>query len=257
MIRTLLVLSFLGSACAQTHPDFTGVWELNKAKTTFSRQPPDSMMIKIDHQGPVFTATLRVSARGEAQQQTHRYIIGPELSKNEMHGAPMTSQVEWDGDSLVVHSTATIMGKELRLTDRWTLSGDGNTLIFRQKHRYGTEAEGEELNVFDRRPAEAWQPDAPPKAAEEVYKNIQIMKGVPAPRLRTVMMNLTRWLGVECAYCHVMGEFEKDDRPAKQTARKMFLMVRSINQDHFPASNAVTCWTCHRGQAKPQSLPAQ
>jgi photosynthetic reaction center cytochrome c subunit len=83
------------------------------------------------------------------------------------------------------------------------------------------------------------------------------MKGVPAPRVQTVMMNLTRWLGVECAHCHVAGQFEKDDKPAKQTARNMFLMVRGINQNNFAGANPVTCWTCHRGEAKPQSLPPQ
>jgi hypothetical protein len=71
------------------------------------------------------------------------------------------------------------------------------------------------------------------------------------------MMNLTRWLGVECAHCHVMDAFEKDDKPAKQTARNMFRMVRAINQDNFPGAGPVTCWTCHRGSAKPQSLPPQ
>ena len=71
------------------------------------------------------------------------------------------------------------------------------------------------------------------------------------------MNNLTVWLGVECLHCHVAGHFEKDDLPAKQAARKMFLMVRAINHENFPDSNPVTCWTCHRGAAKPQSLPPQ
>src|SRR5258708_39735875 len=67
-----------------------------------------------------------------------------------------------------------------------------------------------------------------PKPAEEVYKNIQIMKGVPAARIPGVMTNLTKWLGVDCAYCHVPGAFEKDDKPTKEAARKMFAMVRKI-----------------------------
>lgn len=46
--------------------------------------------------------------------------------------------------------------------------------------------------------------------------------------------DLTRWLGVDCAHCHVMGEFDKDDKPAKQTARKLFTMVCGIGQDYFP-----------------------
>ncbi len=83
------------------------------------------------------------------------------------------------------------------------------------------------------------------------------MKGVPAPRLRSVMTSLTVWLGVTCEHCHVAGQSEKDDLPAKQTARKMLLMVRAINNDNFPDNRSVTCWTCHRGAAKPQSLPPQ
>lgn len=100
------------------------------------------------------------------------------------------------------------------------------------------------------------QTDVPNKPAEEVYKNIQLMKGVPAPRLKGAMENVARWLGVECTHCHVAGEFDKDDKPAKLTARKMFLMVRAINRENFAnVQPGVTCWTCHRGQAKPEMLP--
>jgi hypothetical protein len=148
-------------------------------------------------------------------------------------------------------------GKELRLNDRWALSPDGKTLTWRQRHQFGSEPEGEDVHVFDRDPSSTWGNLPPPKLAEEGYKNIQIMKGMPAPRLQGVMTNLTRWLGVDCAYCHVPGQFEKDDKLPKQTTRKMFQLVRAIGTDYFPAGNPVTCWTCHRGQAKLLSLPAQ
>jgi hypothetical protein len=115
------------------------------------------------------------------------------------------------------------------LAERFTASGDVLTLM--QRNQFGTEPEREEVHMLNRRPPTSWEPDAPPKLAEEVYKNIQIMKGIPAPRLQTVMANLTRWLGVECSYCHVGTEFEKDDKPGKQTARKMFLMVRAIGNE--------------------------
>lgn len=91
------------------------------------------------------------------------------------------------------------------------------------------------------------------KPAEQVYKNIQIFKGVPASRLMAGMMRISQFLGVDCAYCHVPNQFEKDDKPAKQTARKMFQLVRTINQELN--SNSVTCYTCHRGQPKPVALP--
>ena len=251
------LLAFLVlSATGQTPVNFSGVWELNKTASPAIPDMPDSMKVKIDQQGEAIEVTIRVVARGNLEQISNRYAVGQQ-TKGEMHGAPMTSRAEWDGAVLVVRSVAVIMGKELRLADRFSLSADGNTLTFRERHQYGAEPEGENVHVFDRRPAASWEPDSPPKPAEEVYKNIQIMKGVPAPRLRSVMMNLTKWLGVECAHCHVMGEFEKDDKPAKKTARSMFQMVRGINQNNFGGSGPVTCWTCHRGQAKPQSLPSQ
>ncbi len=91
------------------------------------------------------------------------------------------------------------------------------------------------------------------KPAEQVYKNIQVMKGVPASRLLPAMNRLTQFLGVDCAYCHVPDAFDKDDKPAKQTARKMFELVRTINATLN--TNTVTCYTCHRGQPKPVSMP--
>ncbi|HEY1340325.1 MAG TPA: c-type cytochrome, partial [Bryobacteraceae bacterium] len=179
-------------------------------------------------------------------------------TQGEMHGAPLKSRTEWDESTLVVRSTAVIANRELRLTDRYSVSADGNALTFDEVSQYGTQPEVHQVHTFDRLPASEWGPDTPPKPAEEVYKNIVIMKGVPAPRLRTVMNNLTKWLGVDCSHCHIAGEFEKDDKPAKQTARKMFQMVRSINQENFAGVNpGVTCWTCHRGAAKPQSLPPE
>jgi Photosynthetic reaction centre cytochrome C subunit len=260
MYKLAFALAFVPWAASQTAINFSGVWELDKSKSVSSGevggQMPERMRCKIDHQGSTFTITFRVTGRGETQQESQRYVIGQE-SKTEMHGAPMTSRAEWDGATLTVRSTAIIAGKELRLADRFSLSADRNTMTFRERHQYGTEPEGENVHVFVRRPENEWEPDAPPKPAEEVYKNIQIMQGVPAPRLRIVMMNLTRWLGVECAYCHDMEAFEKDDKPAKQTARKMFKMVRAIGQDYLPGGNSVSCWTCHRGHAKPEFLPPQ
>src|SRR5262249_845068 len=91
------------------------------------------------------------------------------------------------------------------------------------------------------------------KPAEQVYKNIQIMKGMPASRLMSAMTRLTQFLGVDCVHCHVADAFDKDDKPAKQTARKMFELVRTINTTLN--SNSVTCYTCHRGQPHPASMP--
>jgi hypothetical protein len=90
--------------------------------------------------------------------------------------------------------------------------------------------------------------------AEDVFKNIQTYKGKPAASVIPSMEALTGFLGVECAYCHVDREWEKDDKPPKKTARKMFEMVGYLNESHFGGQDRISCWTCHRGHPKP---PAQ
>jgi hypothetical protein len=105
-------------------------------------------------------------------------------------------------------------------------------------------------------PAGQQQPAQPEeKPAEQVYKNIQVMKGMPASRLLPGMNRLTQFLGVDCAHCHVPDALDKDDKPAKQTARKMFQMVRTINTTL--STNRVTCYTCHRAQSRPAAPPQE
>ena len=64
-------------------------------------------------------------------------------------------------------------------------------------------------------------PQAADKKAEEQFKNIQVLKGVPADQVIPTMQFMTASLGVECEFCHVQGAFDKDDKKPKQTARKM------------------------------------
>ena len=91
--------------------------------------------------------------------------------------------------------------------------------------------------------------------AEEVFNNITVFKGMPAARVISAMDALTSQLSVECTYCHVAREWDKDDKPQKQTARKMFQMVEYLNHDQFGGKNRITCWTCHRGHGKPPQWP--
>ncbi len=104
-------------------------------------------------------------------------------------------------------------------------------------------------------PAESPQP-APPKVvlAEDVFKNVQTFKGMPAVRVIPAMVALTGLLGVECSYCHTPYEWDKDDKEPKKTARKMFKMMKFIDHDYFDSQGRVSCWTCHAGYPKPQGL---
>src|SRR5438132_860826 len=89
-------------------------------------------------------------------------------------------------------------------------------------------------------------------------KNLKLL--APNTDIPLVMQSFKEALGVECAYCHVQGDFAADTNPKKEIARKMIMLVRQINSNFpgtgvFPVGDqAVTCWTCHRGDTHPVSL---
>jgi outer membrane lipoprotein-sorting protein len=93
------------------------------------------------------------------------------------------------------------------------------------------------------------------KNASQQFKNIQILKDIPADQLIPGMQFITASLGVECDYCHVEHAFEKDDKKPKVAARKMMEMMITINKENFDGQREVTCYTCHQGGAKPVSIP--
>ena len=99
-------------------------------------------------------------------------------------------------------------------------------------------------------------PNSAPKTTEQAFKNIRVLKGLPADQLIPSMQFITAALGVECGFCHVEGAFDKDDKETKQTARKMIQMMMVINEDNFDGHRVVTCNTCHRGNSKPVGIPA-
>jgi hypothetical protein len=98
--------------------------------------------------------------------------------------------------------------------------------------------------------------------AEQVFKNIQSLKGMPAERvLRVMNMGYSRALGVACMHCHVEGDFSTDDKRPKRAAREMMAMNKAINEQLRSLKNLegkaeekfVSCSTCHRGQVDPNA----
>ena len=99
------------------------------------------------------------------------------------------------------------------------------------------------------------QAAAASKPAEEVFKNIVQLKGMPADQLGPAMQFMSASLGVECTFCHVAGKMEADDKGPKRTAREMIAMQAAINKNSFRGQLQVTCYSCHRGAQRPVNSP--
>jgi photosynthetic reaction center cytochrome c subunit len=105
-------------------------------------------------------------------------------------------------------------------------------------------------------PKSAAQRAAGQKLAEEQFKNIQALKGIPADQLIPAMQFISASLGVDCEFCHVHEKMDSDDKKPKKTARQMITMMLDIDKSNFDGRLEVTCYSCHRGAAKPVSIPA-
>jgi len=98
-----------------------------------------------------------------------------------------------------------------------------------------------------------------PQMAEEVFKNIQVLKGIPVDDFMGTMGVMSAALGYCCSECHTGAGTDtvkwEADTQNKVTARKMVTMVTTINRDNFAGRQVVTCWTCHRGRDVPVVTP--
>src|SRR5713101_2964721 len=104
-------------------------------------------------------------------------------------------------------------------------------------------------------------PEPKPLVVEDVFKNVQVLKGIPVNQFMDTMGFFAAALGLNCTGCHVnesLQDWQKfaEDVPRKRTARGMNRMVEAINKAQFGGRRAITCWSCHRGAQAPQLIPS-
>jgi photosynthetic reaction center cytochrome c subunit len=85
------------------------------------------------------------------------------------------------------------------------------------------------------------------KTAGQFYKNVKVLKDLPAVDIHPAMEYITVALGVGCPYCHDMRKFDDDGKPTKRSARNMMQMMFALDNTAFAGKREVTCYTCHRG----------
>jgi tetratricopeptide (TPR) repeat protein len=112
---------------------------------------------------------------------------------------------------------------------------------------------------------------APSAQAPEEPKNLKVLpKNMPRREVLGLMRSFSDALGVRCIECHVSTkpgserpedmDYASDEKPDKETARRMIKLVHSINdqigQMGFKDAAQVRCVTCHHGVKRPETLSA-
>jgi hypothetical protein len=245
LFRTVLLLA--SAVYAQQHPNFSGIWQLNLEKTKLPGPPPKRMLLKVNHHDPTLETTIIAtgSAGPEMRNSSTYTASGEEVV--DANGQRLRSH--WEGADLVVETTVKRGDKENHASMRLSVSAEAKELTLTQSNERGSV-----LMFFERAPtALAAEFDRPEKTGAEAYQNVRLLGNMPASGLLEVMRGYTQQLGVDCNHCHVPEAFEKDDKPAKVTARKMIEMVRGLEQN--VGAGKVNCFTCHRGSVAPKTTP--
>ncbi len=129
-MRSLIVLLFMAAALpAADHPNFTGSWKMNAAKSDFGPLPkPSQYDRKIDHQDPVIRMSVhQASPMGERTVDANLRTDGRETTNTSPTGEAKTTG-RWNGRDLDLITTRPMEGGNVVTRESWTLSADGRTL---------------------------------------------------------------------------------------------------------------------------------
>ena len=100
-----------------------------------------------------------------------------------------------------------------------------------------------------------------PPMAETVFKNIQVLKGIPVDEFMDTMGMFAAATAKDCTGCHAPNilagsrDAFAETTPMIQRARQMVQMMNTINRTYFGGRRRVTCYTCHAGTPTPGRVP--
>lgn len=110
--------------------------------------------------------------------------------------------------------------------------------------------------------AAAQAPGGPaPQMAEQVFKDIQVLKGITVDEFMDTMGMFAAATTKDCTGCHapeiLSGSRDAFAKPTPmiQRARQMTVMMNTINRNFFGNQKRVTCYTCHSATSVPQRVP--
>src|SRR5262245_56501103 len=136
--RTRAALMIAASFClcssiiaAQTKPDFSGVWKMNREKSKCPAMFPAmenirDVVSKIEHKEPNFSESTTITGvDGDRTVEVKYTTDGKETTiKLPYLTGSVKAIAKWEGDALTVEGK----GEEFKVRGKYTLSADGKTL---------------------------------------------------------------------------------------------------------------------------------
>jgi hypothetical protein len=256
VVSLAFVFLALCVAFGQQTPNFSGVWKADPAQSKFAGPPPASYLLIIDQDADKLTETIGTPGMHGDERTIYTYNLNGRPSNNSFHGIPIRMEKPvMEANTLRLESKVGTTPPSA-LNQILTLSPDGNTLTMELVNSGGEHPSDQKIVLTKQPDSVGAALRAPEETAGARFKNVQLLKDLPASQFMDTMRYFAFSVGDRCDFCHVQNNFAADDKPTKKMARTMITMVHTVNTTYFDGHNEVRCYTCHRGQHEPQSRPS-
>lgn len=119
------------SAASGSHPDLSGTWNLDIAKSNFGQgQPPASEVDTITKTGNSMTVVTAQKGGMMGDMNTTETFTtdGQPSTWKGMGDSQVSGTANWEGDKLVVNAKTSFQGSDVKINDTYSLSADGKAL---------------------------------------------------------------------------------------------------------------------------------
>jgi hypothetical protein len=124
-------------AAPMVHPDFSGTWILDLARSDAGQSTPDRARYQIVQHGDSITYDRESSSvRGELSSHV---VLGADgkawtnVVAQNGQDVPTSSIVAWHGDTLVIHSSGTMGSSTVDTDEWWLLAAQGQALLMHRE----------------------------------------------------------------------------------------------------------------------------
>jgi hypothetical protein len=121
-----------GATPSRAHPDFTGSWTLDPAKSE-GPMVPTSATLKVTQDEKSMKVERTTTAMGMTRSGTATYALDGSPSKNTVsangQSVDFNSTAEWSDNVLVIKTTGDFGGGAFSGTEHYSLSDDKKTLV--------------------------------------------------------------------------------------------------------------------------------
>jgi hypothetical protein len=128
LVGAILALAAISWA-ADTHPDFSGTWKADMAKSDFGPMGgPDGRTDVIEHKDPKIKIKSTVVGGQRPGESESNYMTDGTESVNKRGQQDVKTVAKWDGAKLVMNTKTNFQGAEISIKTTYELAANGKTM---------------------------------------------------------------------------------------------------------------------------------